>query len=222
MDGNGEMNYTENNAVMNTENSGQKNNGVSKGIKIGILISVAVVIVVLLLVGTGLGVYFGAKAYYTKKPQVTSAFLASKLEDASDLTSAKMTYHGVIHYDDGGIPFLTQKKYSMVYSATMEAGIDLSKVQIEVTDDKVKVTLPDVQVDEPVVDMDSIDFYDDSFALFDWETKEDGIDAVKEAKKDCAKKADIPSLEGEAYENAKKVVEQLLKDAVGERELEVE
>ncbi len=191
-----------------------------KGLTIGLLIAV---IAVLLVIGIGLATFFGIKAIKdSQKPQVTSALLAQKLEDASDLTTAELTYHGVIHYDDGGIPFLTQKRYSMVYSATVEAGIDLSEVEIEVTDDKVKVKLPKVKLDEPEVDMDSIDFYDDSFALFDLETKEDGIDAVKEAKKDCEKKADVASLESKAYENAKKVVEQLLKDAVGDRELEVE
>ena len=185
-----------------------------KGVATGIIISLLVIIVLLLLIGPGVGVFLGTKSFYTKKPQVTSAFLASKHEDASDLTTARLSYPGVIHYDDGGIPFLTQKKYSMVYSAEMEAGIDLSGVEIEVTDDTVKVKLPDVEVEDPVVDMDSIDFYDDSFALFDWETKEDGIDAVKEAEKDCKEKADIASLESEAYENAKKIVEELLKDAV--------
>ena len=35
-------------------------------------------------------------------------------------------------------------------------------------------------------------------------------------------KADISGLESEAYENAKKVVEELLKDAVGDRTIEVE
>jgi len=206
--------------LRNTENEARS--AKKKGIAIGLIIALTVVLVFLLLIGTGLAVFFGTKSMYNKKPQITSAMLAQKLEGASDLTSARLTYQGVIHYDDGGIPFLTQKKYTMVYSAEVEAGIDLSGVEIEVTDDTVKVKLPDVDVEDPVVDMDSIEFYDDSFALFDWETKEDGIDAVKEAEKDCKEKIDIASLEGEAYENAKKVVEELLKDAVDGRTIEIE
>lgn len=193
-----------------------------KGIALGLIIALIIVLFFLLLIATGIAVFFGTKSFYTKKPQVTSALLTQKLEDASDLTTSRLTYRGVIHYDDGGIPFLTQNKYSMLYEAEMEAGIDLSGVEIEVTDDTVKVKLPDVEVEDPVVDMDSIEFYNDSFALFDWETKEDGIDAVKEAEKDCKEKADISGLESEAYENAKKVVEELLKDAVGDRTIEVE
>jgi hypothetical protein len=133
-----------------------------------------------------------------------------------------MTYTGLIHYDDGGIPYLTQKKYSMIYSATIEAGIDMSEVEVDVSENKVKVTLPDVEVEEPVVDMDSIDFYDESFALFNWDDKRDGIDAVKEAKKDCKEKADVDGLKGKAYENAKSIVRKLLEELIGDRELVVE
>ena len=98
---------------------------------------------------------------------------------------------------------------------------DMSGVEIEVTDDKVTVTLPEVQVDDPQVDLDSIDFYDESFAIFNWDDKVDGIDAVKVARDDCREKADIDGLKGKAYENAKKIVTELLEDLIGDRELEV-
>lgn len=203
----------------NNENVQKKNTGWIKGMILGIVIA----FLALLAIG---GVVFGTVAFIkyqqNKKPAVTSALLASKLEDASDLTTAEVTYNGLIHYDDGGIPFLTQQKYSMIYSATVEAGIDLSKVEIEVTDDEVHVKLPEVTVDEPRVDMDSIDFYDESFALFNWDERQDGIDAVKEAEKDCKNKADIDSLKNRACDNAKKVVSELLEDAVGDREVIVE
>ena len=189
---------------------------------IGLLVALCVILLVLVI---GAAAYIGITSYIkyqqSKKPQVTSALLMSKLEDCSDLTTAEVTYTGLVHYDDGGIPFLTQKKYSMIYSATIEAGIDMSGVEIEVTDDKVTVTLPEVQVDDPQVDLDSIDFYDESFAIFNWDDKVDGIDAVKVAREDCREKADIDGLKGKAYENAKKIVTELLEDLIGDRELEV-
>ena len=201
------------------ENVQKKNTGWIKWV----LISLAFfVVVAIALIAIGFGVTTYLKTQQNQQPAITSQYLASKLEDASDLTTAQITYTGMIHYDDGGIPFLTQKKYSMMYSATIEAGIDLSGVEIEVTDDKVIVKLPEVTVDEPEVDLDSIEFYDDSFALFNWDQKEDGIDAMKEAREDCKKKADIASLEGRAYENAKEIVRKLLEDAVGDRTIEVE
>ncbi|MBR6094366.1 MAG: DUF4230 domain-containing protein [Lachnospiraceae bacterium] len=201
------------------ENIQKNGTGWIKWVVIGL---VFFILVLGALAGIGYGVTTYLKAQQNQQPAVTSQYLASKLEDASDLTTAQITYTGIIHYDDGGIPFLTQKKYSMVYSATVEAGIDLSGVEIEVTDDKVIVKLPEVKVDEPQVDLDSIEFYDDSFALFNWDQKEDGVDAMKEAREDCKKKADISSLEGRAYENAKEIVRKLLEDAVGDRTIEVE
>ena len=189
---------------------------------IGLLVAICIL---LLLIIIGAAAYIGVTSYVkyqqSKKPQLTSAYITSKLEDCSDLTTAEITYTGLVHYDDGGIPFLTQKKYSMIYSATIEAGIDMSGVEVEVTDDKVTVTLPEVEVDDPQVDLDSIDFYDESFAIFNWDEKEDGIDAMKVAREDCKEKADISGLKGRAYENAKKIVSELLEDLIGDRELEV-
>ncbi len=208
--------------VNNNANNNGSGKGFSLGIIIGVLVSVIIVLILVIGVGVGYTVYTKSKSLINPQPQITSAFLQSKLVDASDLTTAELSYNGIIHYDNGGIPWITQKKYSMLYSATVEAGIDLSGVEIEVTDDTVKVKLPEVQVSEPDVDVDSVEFYDDSFALLNWESKEDAIDAIKEAKKDCKKKADLDGLEAKAYENAKKLVEELLKDLIGDRELIIE
>ena len=208
--------------VNNNANNNGSGKGFSLGIIIGILVSVIIVLILVIGVGVGYTVYTKSKSLINPQPQITSAFLQSKLVDASDLTTAELSYNGIIHYDNGGIPWITQKKYSMLYSATVEAGIDLSGVEIEVTDDTVKVKLPEVQVSEPDVDVDSVEFYDDSFAILNWESKEDAIDAIKEAKKDCKEKADLDGLEAKAYENAKKLVEELLKDLIGDRELIIE
>lgn len=208
--------------VNNNANNNGSGKGFSLGIIIGVLVSVIIVLILVIGVGVGYTVYTKSKSLINPQPQITSAFLQSKLVDASDLTTAELSYNGIIHYDNGGIPWITQKKYSMLYSATVEAGIDLSGVEIEVTDDTVKVKLPEVQVSEPDVDVDSVEFYDDSFALLNWESKEDAIDAIKEAKKDCKEKADLDGLEAKAYENAKKLVEELLKDLIGDRELIIE
>lgn len=208
--------------VNNNANNNGSGKGFSLGIIIGVLVSVIIVLILVIGVGVGYTVYTKSKSLINPQPQITSAFLQSKLVDASDLTTAELSYNGIIHYDNGGIPWITQKKYSMLYSATVEAGIDLSGVEIEVTDDTVKVKLPEVQVSEPDVDVDSVEFYDDSFAILNWEAKEDAIDAIKEAKKDCKEKADLDGLEAKAYENAKKLVEELLKDLIGDRELIIE
>ena len=207
-----------NNSGASANPAPKKNTGWIKGLIIGVAFTLLLVFAI---GGIGIGAYSYIKYQLNKKPALTSSYITSKLQDASDLTTAEITYTGLIHYYDGGIPFLTQKKYSMLYSATIEAGIDLSGVEVEVTDDKVTVTLPPGTVGAPQVDLDSIEFYDDSFALFNWEEKEDGVDAMKEAKEDCKQKADISGLEGKAYENAKELVRKLLEDIVGERELEV-
>ena len=64
---------------------------------------------------SGLGLYIGYKLFNKKekKPEITSAFISSKIEEVSDLTAAEMTYNGIIYYKEGDIPFITQKSYNM-------------------------------------------------------------------------------------------------------------
>ena len=191
-----------------------------KGVGYGWIIGVLGTLLVLII--AGIAVFFVVKNQLAKKPKISSSYIVSKLEDASDLTTARLQYTGLVKYDDEGIPFLTQKKYSMIYSAEMEAGIDLSKVEVGVSDDLVIVKLPDVVVEEPVVDPDSVEFYDESFALFNWDSKQDGVDAIKIARKDCKEKADTDGLKAKAYENAKELVGQILGGVVGDRDIVVE
>lgn len=57
-----------------------------------------------------------------KGPELTSTLVGSRLEAVSELTSAKMTYNGFIHSEEGTIPLLTQKAYFMTYEADVKAG----------------------------------------------------------------------------------------------------
>ena len=162
-----------------------------------------------------LGFTVAWKLTHKKKPKVTSNYIYSKLEDASDLTTQKMTYQGVVHYEEGDIPFITQKKYSMTYTAEIDAGVDLSKVKVDqVGDGEFNILLPDVEIQGVHVDPESVEFYDESHALFNWNSKDDGVKAVELAEKDAMNNADIDQLKKDAKENAEKVINDLLQDAI--------
>lgn len=161
------------------------------------------------------GFWISWKLTHKKEPKVSSNYIFSKLEDASDLTTQKMTYQGVIHYKEGDIPFITQKKYSMTYTAEIDAGVDLSKVKVdEVGDGEFNIILPEVEIQGVHVDPESIEFYDESHALFNWNTKKDGVKAVELAEKDAVNNADVTELKKKAEKNARKVISDLLKDAI--------
>ena len=64
------------------------------------------------------------------EPVLSSTFISEKLEKVSELTTAKLTYNGLVQYTDGKVPFLTKKAFSMIYRAEVKAGVELSETDI--------------------------------------------------------------------------------------------
>ena len=166
--------------------------------------------------------YLSVKKTLNKEPQVTSATITQRLSTVAELSTAELEYNGLIKYQEGEIPLLTQTGYSMVYKATVKAGIkDISQTEVEVSDTEVIVRLPEITVLDVSVDEDSVEFYDQKYALLNWTDQSDGVDAIKRAEDDVRENADIASLKQTASDQSVKVVEELLKDNIGDRKLTV-
>ena len=157
----------------------------------------------------------------TKKdePEITNTFISEKLEAVSELTTAKLTYTGLVRYTEGNIPFLTKKEFNMLYRAGVRAGIDLSQANIDVTDSEVKLTLPKAEIQEISVDADSIQFYDESFALFNGEKREDTVEALKVAEEDVRENGNMEELMAEAQEQTEILLTGFLDELIGDRTL---
>ena len=167
-------------------------------------------------------VYFYARYQQAKDTDVTSTFVSGRLESVSELTTSKLTYTGLIKYSEGNIPFLTKNSFSMIYTATVCAGVDLSQTEIEVTKKRVTIMLPEGAVQSVNVDADSIEFYDEHWALFNWTEKKDITNAVSVAEEDVLKKADTESLLENARVQTEAVIQGILTEAVGDRELVIQ
>ena len=157
----------------------------------------------------------------TKKdePEITNTFISEKLEAVSELTTAKLTYTGLVRYTEGNIPFLTKKEFNMLYRAGVRAGIDLSQGDINVTDSDVKLTLPKAEIQEIFVDADSIQFYDESFALFNGEKREDTVEALKVAEEDVRENGNMEELMVQAQEQTESLLTGFLDELIGDRTL---
>lgn len=176
----------------------------------------------LLLILVGVVSYkISAKIHTPEEPDITVSYITGKLTDASDLITSELSYTGLVKYSDGNIPFLTQKEFSMIYNAEVKAGIDMSEVEIEVTEEKVIVTLPEVKVISVDVDPNSIEFYDEKFAIFNWSDKQDAVEAIAAAEADVEANADIEELKTRARTQAETIITGILKDSIGERTLEI-
>ena len=161
-----------------------------------------------------------------QEPDVTNTFIGSRLESVSELTTAKLTYNGLIRYEDGEIPILTKKSFSMIYRAEVKAGIDFSEMNMEenivITDTTVTITLPEVAILDVEVAEDSIEFYDEQSALFNWTEKEDTIDAIQAAENDVKEKADMEELKARAKSQPTVLLQELFQNVIGERELKIQ
>ena len=165
--------------------------------------------------------FISAKLHTKKKPDIDTAFVSAKLENISELATAELEYTGLIVYSEGKIPFITQTGFNMIYSASVKAGVDLSEMEIEVTKDKVIVSIPHAKILSIQVYNDSIEFYDEMHSLFNWSDKYDVKEAISAAEEDVAGKVQVYELMDKADEQTKEVIEGILSESIGDRELEI-
>ncbi len=154
-----------------------------------------------------------------KKPALSAEKLTEQLVACSDLTTAEIIYNGVVRFEENGIPLINENSFLMMYSARVKAGIDISQVKVNVTSNKVVVTLPEVTVQDLIIDTDTLEFYDVSTSLFNQTQQSDVVVAVNYAKDDVRKNADIPGLLAKAKEQTETLIRGLFNDVVGDREL---
>ena len=98
----------------------------------------------------------------------------------------------------------------MIYDANVKAGVDLGQVQVDIKGNKVSVTLPKAEIQDITIDPDSLEFYDEKFALFNFQDRQDTVEALQYAKEDVTKQAEKTDLLTTAEERAKTVITELV------------
>lgn len=155
--------------------------------------------------------FLGARLWNSKsEPKISATSIEERLSKCSALTTARLDYRGIVKYSDGDIQFITKKSFSMIYDAHIKAGIDLSKAEVTVNGSIVNVLIPTPEIQDIVVDSDSLEFYDEKFALFNWTDKSDTAKALEYAKEDAKKKTEQTEILSQASSQAKTVIETLL------------
>jgi len=176
-------------------------------------------VIAVILLAVFAGFKAGRMVYKDKQPEITTAYISEKINGVSELTTAEMIYSGLIIYTEGEIPFLTQKGFSMRYTANIRAGINFSDVNIKITDSKVVVEMPEAEVQSIEVDPSSIEFYYERYALFNWTDKNDVVDAMSISKEDATTHANVEGLARKADEQAAGIIKNILAGSIGGREL---
>ena len=155
--------------------------------------------------------FLGARLL-NREPQVSvsATSIEERLSKCSSLTTARIDYRGIIKYSEGEIQFINKKSFSMIYDAQIKAGIDLSKAAVKVSGKTIQITIPQPEIQDISIDSDSLEFYDEKFALFNWTDKEDTAKAMAYAKEDAQAKAGQTDILNQALEQARTVIETLL------------
>lgn len=170
--------------------------------------AIIVVIAVVALIAVG---YMAARLQAKNaEPDVSVTSIEEQLVMCSELATARLDYRGLVTYSDGDIPLINQKSFSMIFDASIKAGIRLEQAKVEVNGKTIRVELPAPEILDITVDSDSLEFYDEQFALFNWTKKEDTQTAIGYARENAEEKAKLSGILDEAKEQAETVVRTML------------
>lgn len=151
------------------------------------------------------------------EPVITSDLLGERLRSAQELVSVAYYYTNMGRFENQmdfygwKVPFTT-KSFIVSYDGTIKAGVDLSRVQVEVDEAAMAVTvrLPDSEILSHEIPEDSIEVFDESDNLFNRITIEDYTGFTLEQKKVMEQRAEENGLLTSADEKARTAVESLL------------
>lgn len=134
--------------------------------KIGILAIITVIVVIALYIWLFV---------YNSEPTITTEQLNIMISESSELTAAKLNGKGYSMYEDDGIPIINSSDFLMIYDYTVRAGFEIKDVEVDVNNltKTVTVEIPKSKILDAKVDSKSMKFYDEDFALFNVDEKED-------------------------------------------------
>lgn len=145
---------------------------------------------------------------------VSDQYIMNKLEKSSELTTAKLKYTGYYHFKDDGIVILNRSDFLMVYNATGRAGIEMKKVKVNTNKltKTIEIKIPKARV--LGIDIDKKQYYDEKFALFNVDPKEDSDRATAKAKENAEKVLAKSGILKMADDQAETLIKGLLQDTI--------
>ena len=146
-----------------------------------------------ILLGVIIVLFFGGCLLfiYNGKSTVDTEQMNLLLSKASELTTAKLNITAISEFKDTGIAFINKSDFIMLYTATIHAGINVEEVEIKADNvaKKIYISIPKAEIQEAIVDSKSIKYFDEKFALFNVDEKEDSNRAVALAEEAAKKEA---------------------------------
>lgn len=156
--------------------------------------------------------------FYRSKQELDTTYIISKLKKSGELTTAKLTYTGFSEFIDDGIIIINRSDFLMVYTATARAGVNVEDIDVEVNKitKTIVVTIPKATILDVNVDPSTIKYYDEGFALFNINAKEDSDRAQQLAEEQAREELANMGILEMADEQSETLIKGLLQDIIPE------
>lgn len=160
-----------------------------------------------------------------KKSTVT--VIQEKLDEMAELNTASYVSTSVLNKSDfkqilKKDVWFTKRTLIISYDSTVKAGIkDLTQAEVTQKEDKVLVTLPEVEITGVEIDNDSFQRYDESDNAFNPVTSDYINEAQQDLKDSIEERAIEKGLLDLAETNAEKILKELLESPDGEYTVEI-
>ncbi len=174
------------------------------------------------------------KAYTESHTQVednkksTVTVIQEKLDEMAELNTASYVSTSVLNKSDfkqilKKDVWFTKRTLIISYDSTVKAGIkDLTQAEVTQKEDKVLVTLPEVEITGVEIDNDSFQRYDESDNAFNPVTSDYINEAQQDLKDSIEERAIEKGLLDLAETNAEKILKELLESSDGEYTVEIQ
>lgn len=151
-------------------------------------------------------------------PGYSSSTIMNRITHIQELALVKHNYTGVISYKDYmkflniNIP-LTDKYFLLKYNGYLKAGVDLSRVKIDVQNDStIHVSIPKPKILDTVIDEKSVEVFNESENAFNPIKISDYNEALTREKNNMIKDAIDQGILSDATEQAKIVLRTMLEE----------
>lgn len=166
--------------------------------------------IIVLIVMAFAAVWLGVRSNREQKAEITVVSTLERIINVSDLSTFTAVYNGIAEVPDE--KNADKVDYYVSYEARVEAGIDFAKIGIGIKDKVITVRLPEVKINDIVVDISSLDF------LF-FDNNANTLTVSEQAFKACEQDAQTESESQSAIfelaqQNAENVVKALIKPIV--------
>lgn len=155
------------------------------------------------------------------KTEIDAVVLEGKLTEISQLSTVTYAYTNMAEFENAKdfygitVPFTT-KGFIITYDGEINAGIDLTQAQIEVTGKKIHIKLPEAEILSHEIDEESLEVFDETTSIFNPLKIKDYSNFNKDQKKAMEAKAKEKGILTQAKEKAVLSIENLIGQIAGQ------